>query len=344
VGDVAARRIVLDVSSLVRWCGPPVGIRRVESELARAISQRQAGEIGLWDPKFGRFRALNARWAALVLDWNGKIDTFDFDFVSRRRGLLRLIPGRQPIVMALERRRLTTRSALGAYIADRLQRIILAPRRHGFALDDDQGRRISTVPYDLAVGDEVTLTADHTLLLAGSDWYDKDPQAIANLKAKHGFRLVVLCYDLIPLLYPEFFPPADAALFAKYWNRMLPLADLLIFNSRCVETDACRIAKQLGLKLKATAVAPLGFNAPSDLKSSKTLPGGLSPGGYALFVSTIEPRKGHGCCCGYGGGYWHATFPSARTFSSSSWDGLAGSLTTCCGIFPWRQRTARSFG
>jgi glycosyltransferase involved in cell wall biosynthesis len=133
----------------------------------------------------------------------------------------------------------------------------------------------------------------HTLLLAGSGWYDKDPEAIAKLKAKNGFRLVVLCYDLIPFLYPEFFPVADRELFQKYWNRMLPLADLSIFNSRCVELDAYRIANRLGVRLKATAVAPLGFNAPAGIKSLNTLPRGLSRHRHALFVSTIEPRKGH---------------------------------------------------
>jgi glycosyltransferase involved in cell wall biosynthesis len=74
---------------------------------------------------------------------------------------------------------------------------------------------------------------------------------------------------------------------------MLPLADLLIFNSRCVEADAYKIANQLGLSLRATAVAPLGFNIPSETRPFRTLPAGLSPGSYAIFVSTIEPRKGH---------------------------------------------------
>jgi hypothetical protein len=203
------RRIVLDVSSLARWSGPPVGIRRVESELARAILQSRAGKIGVWDRNHNGFRELNPKWAPLVLDWNARIDTFDVDFVPRRRGILRRIPNRQPIVMALERRRLTTGSTLEAYLADRLQRMILAPRRHGFPLDDAQGRRISTVPYDLAAGDGVVLGEEDTLLLAGSDWYDKDPDAIAELKAKNRFRLVVLCYDLIPFLYPGFFPDAE---------------------------------------------------------------------------------------------------------------------------------------
>jgi glycosyltransferase involved in cell wall biosynthesis len=291
--ETAPRRLVLDVSSLARWCGPPVGIRRVESELARVILQSGVGEIAFWDRAHRGFRRLSSKWAPFVLDWNARIDTFDVDFVSRRKGIFQRIPGRQPIVMALERRRLTTGSALEAYVADRLQRIILAPRRHGFPLDDAQGRRIATVPYDLAVDNEIVLGKTDTLLLAGSDWYDKDPDALAEAKAKKGFRLAVVCYDLIPLLFPEFFPDADVVLFRKYWGRMLPLADLLIFNSRCVEADAYKIANSFGVSLKATAVAPLGFSMPREAEPLRNLPADLSPGCYALFVSTIEPRKGH---------------------------------------------------
>lgn len=290
------RRIVVDVSGLVRWIGPPVGIIRVESELARAALRQPNAVLCLWDKKRGRFRSLSPKWVPLVTSWCGRIDASDFDanLTPKRRGWRRVVPSRQPIIMALERMRLSAQSDLASRVADGLQRIILALRRHGFPLDDDQGRRItSIVPYDLAVGDDIALAPSDSVLFASFDWYKQDLQAIAKLKTISDFRLVVICYDLIPLLFPEFFAAEDVERFRKYWLQIMPVADLIIFNSRCIEADARRIASRFGLRLRSTAVAPLGFDMPAQVQPPSTLPGELSPGRYALFVSTVEPRKGH---------------------------------------------------
>ena len=283
----------MDVSSVIRWTGPAVGIIRVEHELARHAASRPDAVLCLWDSVIGRFRALDPQWAPLVIGWNGAIDADGQHIGPRRRGLRRLLPSRQPMVMVLERLRLTTASPLLARLADRLQRVLLAPRQHAFPLDDAQGHRIACVPFDLAVGGEVTPGPRDVVLFAGSDWYHKDPQAIGALKRRLGFRLAVICYDLIPLLYPAFFPPADVALFTKYWKQTLPLADLVIFNSRRVEADARDIAARTSLRMNASGVAPLGFDPPVRLELPTVLPAGLVSDHYAMFVSTVEPRKGH---------------------------------------------------
>jgi glycosyltransferase involved in cell wall biosynthesis len=180
-----------------------------------------------------------------------------------------------------------------ARFADRLQRAVLAPRRHSFPLDDANGRRIASVPFDLAVGEEVVPGPGDVVLFAGTDWYHKDPKAIGAMKRRFGFRLAVICYDLIPFLYPEFFPASDVALFRAYWQQVLALADLIIFNSRRVEADARAIAADLGLFMRASAVTSLGFDPPARVQSPGSLPNSLIPGQFALFVSTVEPRKGH---------------------------------------------------
>ena len=295
----AGQRVFVDVSSVIRWWGTPVGIIRVEYELAMcaafgsAPSARLETGLCLWDRPSGRFRALNAEWARLVIGWHGAIDAAGLNIAPPRRGLRRLVPSRQPIVMALERLRLTTGSATAARVVDLLQRMILAPRRHRFPLDDAHGRRVACVPVDFAVGEDLVLGPRDVVLFAGNDWYHADPQAIDAAKRRLGFRLAVICYDLIPLRHPEFFPDADVALFRAYWRQVLPLADLVIFNSHRVEADARELAVGLGVQIKASAVAPLGFDPPKSVVTPAVLPAGLVPGRYALFVSTVEPRKGH---------------------------------------------------
>lgn len=293
--DVPTRRVVVDVSTLLRWTGPPVGIVRTQHELAmHARSERGEAALCFWDKVSGKFRALNPSWAPLVLGWHGAIDTAAVDVAPSRRGFRRLILSRQPIVMALERLRLTTQSAPLARLADRLQRAVLAPRRHKFRLDDAHGRRLACVPSDFALGEELSFGPGDVVLLAGNDWYYTDPAVIGALKQRLGFDVAVMCYDLIPLAHPEFFPAADVALFRRYWSAALPIADLVIFNASAVQANAHAVAAELGTRIKASAVVKLGFHPPEARAVPCTLPGGLVSGRYAVFVSTIEPRKGHG--------------------------------------------------
>jgi glycosyltransferase involved in cell wall biosynthesis len=171
--------------------------------------------------------------------------------------------------------------------------LCLASRGHGFPLEDQRGNRLACVAPDWALGEVLALTPDDVVLLAGTDWYHIDPVAVGALKQRLGFRLAVVCYDLIPFLFPAFFPAADLASVRRYWAEILPIADLVICNSRVVEADAHAIAATLGTRIRASAVAPLGFALLAISAVPGALPADLAPGRYALFVSTIEPRKGH---------------------------------------------------
>ena len=308
-------KIAVDVSSLVRWMGPPVGISRTEHALAQAVLKSHDGMLCLWDPQCGCFKGLNSKFTPVLIGWRGKIDTFRFDLALSppRRGIRRLVPSaRHPLIIALERIRLSTKSNLVAKVADRLQRIILGPYRRSFPLNDDQGR-LTIVPYDLAVDGDLTFGPSDTVLLAGADWYGKDPTAIRELKARSGFRLAVICYDLIPLLYPKFFMDADVALLRRYWTQMMTIGDLFIFTSRRAEVDAHHLASKCGLRLKASAVTPLGFDPPTR-QSISVLPEGLAAGRYALFVSTVEPRKGHAFLLGIWRKLLARNIPQKRNF------------------------------
>jgi glycosyltransferase involved in cell wall biosynthesis len=67
-----------------------------------------------------------------------------------------------------------------------------------------------------------------------------------------------------------------------------------MFISRAVEQDVRRYCESHELPLKQTRVVQLGsdFTRVSP-QIQGPLPGGLEPQRYALFVSTIEPHKGH---------------------------------------------------
>jgi len=282
-------RLVLDVSTLARWTGPPVGIVRVEHALAhQARAWRTDASFAFHDPQSGLFHGLDPRWAPVVTGWDGAVEMFSR---TRERGQRRWLPSRYGIVMGLERTRLLSARPLARRAAGGAQRVVLALRRHAFPVESSRGTRIANVPFEIALGGPTRLGPEDVMLSAGTDWLHKNVQAIAAMKRRDGFRYAVLCYDMIPLTHPEFFHAHDVEHFRDYWDTMWRTADLVVFNARQIEADARRIFG--GLPAPNTAVAPLGYDPPASEAEPPALPGALEPGRYALFVSTIEPRKGH---------------------------------------------------
>ena len=280
------RQLLLDVTSLTRWVGPAVGIARVEHALAKAARRREDASLVVIDPATGEPRGLAPRWADLVLGWSGLVDRHE----TRGRG--RELLSRQGAVMALERLRLTTPSPWRAGVADRLQRAILALRPHRFPLRDAQGARVANVPRDLALGEARWPGRGDTLLLAGSGWSRARVAGLAAGKARHGFALAALCYDLIPVTHPQFYADVERQDFIAHWRALLPQLDQLLVTSSAIAGDVAGWALREGLPVPPIAIVDLGCDPPSGGQGA-ALPEGLTAGSYALFVSTLEPRKGH---------------------------------------------------
>lgn len=287
------KRLIFDVTGIACWIGTPVGILRAEHEFARhALSARPDIVLAFYDRAFG-FRPLRPEWAATAIGWQGIIDPFPLvPAPNGRKGWRRFLPSRYPAIMALERRRLAATSPALRRLWAALQRLVLLGRvTPPFA--DAEGRRIDVVPLDLALDAPLQLGPDDVLVMAGMDWLRRDPDEIAALKRQTGFRCVALCYDLIPIFHPGFFAAHHVDEFRRYWTRMLALAERIVVTAQCVADDVGRHCAASGLLAPALDVVPLGYRPPDRGGPQAGLPVPLEPDKYALFVSTIEPRKGH---------------------------------------------------
>ncbi len=284
-------RLILDISTVARWVGPPVGIVRVEFELAQhAVRHRPDVQLTFYDPLTESLRALQPAWQRLVLGLDGAIDTIGIDFRRHRPRWRNMLSPRYPVVMQLERLRLSG-STRTAQQAERVQDWLLGADARRTPFSDRFGRRMAVVPYELALGDEVQPGPDDTLLSAGSDWLHKGT-AMLSLRDRYGFRMAVMCYDLLPLTHPEFFPAQELPGFGAYWDATLRAGVRILCNSASIAQDLRRYATTLGLPDPNPVIVPLAASANCDapLPSLRTP---LRPGGFALFVSTLEPRKGH---------------------------------------------------
>jgi glycosyltransferase involved in cell wall biosynthesis len=300
-------RIVMDITLLCCWEGHPTGILRVERELAIwAHRHAQDVDFAFFDPVRQVYRQLDKHWLSLLITGRCVIDSRDLPDPSRRRKrsieriprALRtpvtwILQFRRQLLHALEHARLSSGNRRIVSTVERIQRSVMSEKYRQLMVGKD-GTRRAFLQVDMALGDEVRFAAGDILLAAGCGWSTSNISKIEQLKADHGICLVVLCYDIIVLQFPQFWRPHDIASFKSYFDRAFPASDLVMFTARRIEQDGRHYCSTHGLSLRRTAIVPLGANPVQQPNPTVDVRNrGLQPGNYILFVSTIEPRKGH---------------------------------------------------
>lgn len=289
----SGERIILDVSSLARWVGTPIGILRVEHALATyARASRPDIVLAVYDPTIPAFRQVSPDWAGTVLGWDGAIDALSFDYRRHWPLLRRWRSPRYPLLMALERHRLTAGSARLRRFIGWLQQALWLGRPLPAPFTSLDRRRIAVVPTALALGQSLVLGPRDTVVSTGYDWINQSPARIDAGRRRHGFRYVAMCHDIIALQFPDLLPDHAVAAFRSYWPAMLSAADRILVNSRQVESDIRAYCASAAIRPAEIRRVMPGFDSPRS-QPPAPLPPGLEPQRFVLFVSTIEPRKGH---------------------------------------------------
>lgn len=112
-----------------------------------------------------------------------------------------------------------------------------------------------------------------------------DFRRLRALSRQRGIPVIAFVYDLLPLILPDAFPPESKPAFRIYLQQTLSVADHVIVTTNKVKTDLLN----LGWKLPANIhVVPLGSRMPQQTphvpdKNQISI----------MYISTIEPRKGH---------------------------------------------------
>jgi glycosyltransferase involved in cell wall biosynthesis len=306
--SMANARLIIDVSMLIRSSMPATGISRVSYELSYwAIRNRSDARLAAVDLIYGDgdLRILDDQLARELLEKTALIDTFLMP--DRGRGdtrvrerlplqlryvLMSLQHPRRAAVIRLEHwRQRATNPAVADAIAV-VQEWLLTDR-YRRELSNPAGGRVRLVGYRDALQTFEPQPGD-ILLLTGAEWGWTDPALYEELKTRHGVRLVWMCYDIIPLLHPQFFHEFLVRDFRDYAHRLFAIADLVLVSARQVEADLIEYCRKRDLRVPPTRVIHYGANlARLPTGTPRPLPRGLRPGQYAMFVSTIEPRKGH---------------------------------------------------
>lgn len=298
--------VYIDLTTLSSWRGQPVGISRCQLEYARfALNNIPNVRFTLFDPARRRHCNLKTEPAKQIIEQTLKIDmTMMPDLNAHRHHFVDKVPlrlrplywwitkPRRRLIAALERLRISGGDGrFGVFAARYQERLIRDSERRRYFLAD--GSRINCAEFSDLAGDAVEYQPDDITLAIQSDWVHTDIASIAQLKAKIGWRHVILCHDIIPIQFPHWFAQSDVDGFKTYYDRALTMADRVMFTSACTGKEVREYCVSQGIPIRDSAVVPMGSDIVGKQSSSAKLRMPIETQKFALFVSTIEPRKNH---------------------------------------------------
>ncbi len=319
-------RIWVDVEDLFQYSvfnARPSGIQRIELELCRALAlmpetrdrvgfvRHASARNGFTAIPFAAVDALHARLTAAAASppaprqaaAPGPVP----DAGPGNPGLARRIAYRIPLDMRAplirlvrsQRDTLHAAGSLAGVALKRLRPLARAERRAGRRAVASAGEAPSAAGGLTVAGFAATAEPDDVLLVLGSNWFHPFyGELVAAARERHGLRVALLIYDLIPLLRPEWCDANLVQRFRHWAGSLLPQADILLTISRWSGQDVVRFAERHRLPLRATpCTIPIGtgFSMPPGHRDEAPAGPGRLPaaGSYVLMVSTIEARKNH---------------------------------------------------
>jgi glycosyltransferase involved in cell wall biosynthesis len=279
-------RYLFDLTTSAQWTGAAVGIVRVEQELARRARGLMGSDLAfcVYERSRNRFFLIDDEAASEILQGRLRVDFAPASPSARttalnavRRKFRRAMRSNVALYQAFQRlrgRRFTREELL------RIQR----QEFDGLSKRREHLSRVSRGPANL---DPATC-----IVSVGLDWQYKDVRSLWELKQSCGFRYISMIYDLIPLSYPHFVSPGYDAFVADYFGELIWLADSVICISESTRREWTMFCGGFGIDNPTAHVFPLGCDLPAG-RPENDLPPRVRGKRFALFVSTIEPRKNH---------------------------------------------------
>ena len=150
--------------------------------------------------------------------------------------------------------------------------------------------------------DTLPFTSKDILFIPGGPWATPVQLLLyARLKERLSFSIIAICYDIIPIQYPEFCAQGLVQVFERTYDHLVDITDGYVSISQYTSNQISKYESSLG-RLKAPSRYlhwRLGDFDNHFAEAEYALPKGLIPfqdileSPYVLVVTTIEPRKNH---------------------------------------------------
>ena len=115
---------------------------------------------------------------------------------------------------------------------------------------------------------------------------------MAETKRRYGIKFSIFVHDVLPMEFPSLFEPRHAIHFGHWLREAIPLADIVLTNSKYTRARLIELTAKSGWRLPRIEVVEPGSGFSDRLPARGQAMASL-PARYVLFVSTIEIRKNH---------------------------------------------------
>lgn len=140
-------------------------------------------------------------------------------------------------------------------------------------------------------------SAGDFLISVGLDWSQPYTEKFFEISRSLGVKVITCCYDLIPVLFPQYCAGDVSQHYKEYFYRLCWGSSAILCISEQSKRDLLDLHQSMGLPPRATRVIPLGDHIPGEEGGIKPLIWSISEEPFILFVSTIERRKNHEVLC-----------------------------------------------
>jgi glycosyltransferase involved in cell wall biosynthesis len=301
-----AGRLLFDISTCMRWFGPPVGIVRVERELAKWASQNDPNcRFVFFDPDLQMYREVRRNRLHDLLEGAATVDTTGMREASRsRRRRTDRVPRvlLAPFLWLTQFRRMALRT-LGGFLLNstssrtraliHLIQPVIAGKKYRDILIRPDGSQRALASVHVLAGAPLPFELGDRVLLAGANWAHTNVAVIGEQKKQLAIELISLCHDVIPLLFPAFFKPHDVAMLQRHFDQVFALASLNLVCSKVTGRDVQQYCTDHDIAVGSVRQVPLGFDLLAGGSDSASSAKSAVCSRYIMLVSTIEPRKGH---------------------------------------------------
>src|SRR4051812_4653112 len=270
-----ARRLLFDISTSMRWFGPPVGIVRVERELAKWAWQNDPNcRFVLFDADLQRYREVHRARLRDLLDGAATLDATGMQDPSRsRRRRTDSVPRvlLAPFLWLTQFRRMALRTLGGVLLKSSSSRTralihlvqpIIAGKKYRDILMRPDGSQRALAPLHVLAGAPMAFEPGDRVLWVGANWAHSNAAMIVDQKKRLSIELVSLCHDIIPLRFPAFFKPHDVAMLQRHFDRVFALASLILVCSKVTGRDVEQYCKDRRIAVGPVRQVPLGFDLP----------------------------------------------------------------------------------
>jgi glycosyltransferase involved in cell wall biosynthesis len=262
IANRSAPTVWMNVTTSANWTRPPVGIVRVEQALCHEL------EMLLGKQRFKRCIWLDGEF----VEWS-PVDPNLSPHISDA------IDAVLPKTASFDLARLFLANAFKRFEYP-VQNTPQVPKSLNISVPPLQSSNIRPTYGDI-------------LISVGLDWdqpYTKDFYLLAK---NQGIKVITCCYDLIPVLFPQYCVGEVAKRFKEYFTQLSWGSAAVLCISKQTQLDYLALCAEIGVPERPTCVIPLGDNVPSEKGHVSDQVAAIAAEPFILFVSTIERRKNH---------------------------------------------------